>query len=80
MIGNAHISFARFAHMASVAPALSFPARHQPNEAIYLTINNKVPGLGLKLDRSKLDLQYKARYDNLQARAPPEPGNIIGNN
>ena len=36
--------------------------RIQPDEAIYLKINNKVPGLGLRLDRSNLDLQYKARY------------------
>jgi len=35
--------------------------RIQPDEAIYMTINNKVPGLGLRLDRSNLDLQYKVR-------------------
>ena len=32
--------------------------RIQPEEAIYLKINNKVPGLGLKLDTTRLDLQY----------------------
>eukprot|EP00898_Chlorokybus_atmophyticus_P003615 jgi/Chlat1/4254/Chrsp27S04254 len=37
--------------------------RVQPKEAIYLKINNKVPGLGLKLDRSTLDLQYQDRYN-----------------
>lgn len=36
--------------------------RIQPDEGIVLRINNKVPGLGLTLDRSTLDLQYKARY------------------
>jgi len=36
--------------------------RIQPNESIYLRINNKVPGLGLRLDRSTLDLHYKTRY------------------
>ncbi|XP_057509726.1 glucose-6-phosphate 1-dehydrogenase, chloroplastic-like isoform X1 [Actinidia eriantha] len=36
--------------------------RVQPDEAIYLTINNKVPGLGMKLDRSNLNLLYAARY------------------
>ncbi|XP_057777011.1 glucose-6-phosphate 1-dehydrogenase, chloroplastic-like isoform X2 [Salvia miltiorrhiza] len=36
--------------------------RVQPDEAIYLKINNKVPGLGMKLDRSNLNLLYKARY------------------
>ncbi|GAU17752.1 hypothetical protein TSUD_171400, partial [Trifolium subterraneum] len=33
-----------------------------PDEAIYLKINNKVPGLGMKLDRSNLNLHYAARY------------------
>ncbi|XP_058736589.1 glucose-6-phosphate 1-dehydrogenase, chloroplastic-like [Vicia villosa] len=36
--------------------------RVQPDEAIYLKINNKVPGLGMKLDRSHLNLHYAARY------------------
>ncbi|KAI3839413.1 hypothetical protein MKX03_016091 [Papaver bracteatum] len=36
--------------------------RVQPDEAIYLKINNKVPGLGMKLDRSNLHLHYAARY------------------
>jgi glucose-6-phosphate 1-dehydrogenase len=34
----------------------------QPDEAIYLKINNKVPGLGMRLDRSNLHLHYAARY------------------
>uniref|UniRef100_A0A7I4A9I3 Glucose-6-phosphate 1-dehydrogenase n=1 Tax=Physcomitrium patens TaxID=3218 RepID=A0A7I4A9I3_PHYPA len=37
--------------------------RVQPDEAIYLKINNKVPGLGMRLDRSNLNLHYAARYD-----------------
>ncbi|KAI0525211.1 hypothetical protein KFK09_004603 [Dendrobium nobile] len=36
--------------------------RVQPNEAIYLKINNKVPGLGMRLDRSNLNLLYSAKY------------------
>ncbi|XP_057949656.1 glucose-6-phosphate 1-dehydrogenase, chloroplastic-like isoform X2 [Malania oleifera] len=36
--------------------------RVQPDEAIYLRINNKVPGLGMRLDRSNLNLHYAARY------------------
>lgn len=36
--------------------------RVQPDESIYMKINNKVPGLGVRLDQSKLDLQYKQRY------------------
>ena len=37
--------------------------RIQPEEAITLKINNKFPGLGLTIDQSKLDLQYKQDYD-----------------
>ncbi|KAJ7528799.1 hypothetical protein O6H91_15G020700 [Diphasiastrum complanatum] len=36
--------------------------RVQPDEAIYLKINNKVPGLGMRLDRSNLNLLYSDRY------------------
>ncbi|XP_011020806.1 PREDICTED: glucose-6-phosphate 1-dehydrogenase, chloroplastic-like [Populus euphratica] len=36
--------------------------RVQPDEAIDLKINNKVPGLGMRLDRSNLNLLYAARY------------------
>ncbi|CAN6865352.1 unnamed protein product [Brassica oleracea] len=36
--------------------------RVQPDEAIYLKVNNKVPGLGMRLDRSNLNLLYSARY------------------
>ncbi|EFJ19385.1 hypothetical protein SELMODRAFT_419253 [Selaginella moellendorffii] len=36
--------------------------RNSPDEAIYLKINNKVPGLGMRLDRSTLDLLYADRY------------------
>lgn len=36
--------------------------RVQPDEAIYLKINNKIPGLGMRLDRSHLNLHYAARY------------------
>ncbi|KAK9075519.1 hypothetical protein SSX86_003843 [Deinandra increscens subsp. villosa] len=36
--------------------------RVQPDEAIYLKINSKVPGLGMRLDRSDLNLLYSTRY------------------
>lgn len=39
--------------------------RIQPNEAIYLKVNNKVPGLGLRLDVTKLDLSYKCDWNHL---------------
>ncbi|XP_024389531.1 glucose-6-phosphate 1-dehydrogenase, chloroplastic isoform X2 [Physcomitrium patens] len=35
----------------------------QPDEAIFLKINNKVPGLGTQLDSSELNLLYRERYD-----------------
>ncbi|KAI6694532.1 hypothetical protein NL676_022242 [Syzygium grande] len=38
--------------------------RVQPDEAIYLKINNKVPGLGKRLDCSDLNLLFKTRYPN----------------
>lgn len=37
--------------------------RIQPDEAIYLKMNNKMPGLGVRLDNSHLDLTYKTRYN-----------------
>jgi len=33
----------------------------QPEEAIYLKINNKVPGLGTQLDSSELNLLYSQK-------------------
>lgn len=36
--------------------------RLQPDEAIYLKINNKIPGLGMRLDRSELNLLFRTRY------------------
>lgn len=39
--------------------------RIQPNEGIYLKINNKVPGLGLRIDSTRLDLTYKSKYQSL---------------
>jgi glucose-6-phosphate 1-dehydrogenase len=36
--------------------------RIQPEEQIYLKINNKIPGLGMRLSQTKLDLQYKSQY------------------
>ena len=38
--------------------------RIQPEEGIYLNINNKVPGLGMRLGRTKLDLQYDKAYEH----------------
>lgn len=35
--------------------------RDEPDEAILVKINNKVPGLGLQLDASELNLLYKDR-------------------
>ena len=38
--------------------------RIQPEESIYLKINNKVPGLGMRLGSTKLDLQYNRAYEH----------------
>lgn len=35
----------------------------QPEEAIYLKINNKIPGLNTQLDSSELNLLYSQKYD-----------------
>ncbi|KAK4787210.1 hypothetical protein SAY86_011043 [Trapa natans] len=37
--------------------------RDVPDEAILIKVNNKVPGLGLQLDASELNLLYKDRYN-----------------
>lgn len=42
----------------------------QPNEAIYLKINNKVPGLGTQLDSSELNLLYRDKYEHLSLSRP----------
>ncbi|GMH12562.1 hypothetical protein Nepgr_014403 [Nepenthes gracilis] len=36
--------------------------REQPDEAIYLKINGKVPGLGMRIDCGDLNLLFKSRY------------------
>lgn len=36
--------------------------RVQPDEAIYLSLVNKVPGMGMELESKNLDLQYKAAF------------------
>ena len=36
--------------------------RDLPEEAILMKVNNKVPGLGLQLDASELNLLYKDKY------------------
>jgi glucose-6-phosphate 1-dehydrogenase len=37
--------------------------RLQPKEAIYMKMNNKMPGFGKEMAISELDLTYKSRYD-----------------
>ncbi len=48
--------------MFSVSSPRAQVIRIQPDEAIYLKINNKVPGLGLNLDVTRLDLTYRERF------------------
>ncbi len=40
--------------------------RIQPEEAITLRISNKIPGLGMNLNNTKLNLQYKDDYRDFQ--------------
>ena len=40
--------------------------RIQPDEAIYLRINTKVPGLGHRLDQTNLDLHYKSAFNAIE--------------
>ncbi len=56
-------SLAVFGCWSLSAPSLLQVIRIQPNEAIYLKVNNKVPGLGLRIDVSRLDLSYKSKYN-----------------
>lgn len=39
--------------------------RVQPNEAIYMKISTKKPGMNFQPDQTELDLTYNKRYDNL---------------
>ncbi len=43
-------------------PANELVIRVQPDEAIYLNIVNKVPGMEMKLQPTALDLQYKSAF------------------
>ncbi|KAK4273372.1 hypothetical protein QN277_021789 [Acacia crassicarpa] len=40
--------------------------RDVPDEAILIRVNNKIPGLGLKLDSSELNLLYKDKYKSME--------------
>jgi glucose-6-phosphate 1-dehydrogenase len=40
--------------------------RIQPSEAIYLKLNNKLPGLGTRAAPSELDLSYKRRFTEVR--------------
>ncbi|XP_028791494.1 inactive glucose-6-phosphate 1-dehydrogenase 4, chloroplastic [Neltuma alba] len=40
--------------------------RDVPDEAILIKVNNKIPGLGLKLDSSELNLLYKDKYKSME--------------
>ncbi len=51
-----------FCHPAGCPEANQLVIRVQPDEAIYLSIVNKVPGIGMKLATRRLDLQYKAAF------------------
>ena len=39
--------------------------RVQPDEAIYLSLTSKVPGMGLKLEQRNLDLRYRSAFKEI---------------
>jgi glucose-6-phosphate 1-dehydrogenase len=47
----------------SCPPSNELVVRVQPDEAIYIRINNKRPGMGMRLVQSDLDLRYAATYE-----------------
>lgn len=51
-----------FLPQAPSLPANELVIRVQPDEAIFLRINNKVPGLGMKLAPTELNLRYRAAF------------------
>jgi len=51
-----------FCHTDGCPEANQLVIRVQPDEAIYLSIVNKVPGMRMKLATRQLDLQYKAAF------------------
>lgn len=40
--------------------------RVQPNEAVYMKIMTKTPGMGFGVEESELDLSYNARYKDVR--------------
>ena len=53
--------------MFSADPSVPIPRnelvmRLQPDEAVYLKVNVKTPGLSTEMVQSELDLTYSARY------------------
>ncbi len=54
-----------FSHRVGRPDANQLVIRVQPDEAIYLSLANKVPGMGLKLTTRNLDLQYKEAFSEL---------------
>ncbi|MBT3193187.1 MAG: glucose-6-phosphate dehydrogenase [Verrucomicrobia bacterium] len=39
--------------------------RVQPDESIMLTVANKVPGMGMKIERTQLDLRYQEAFEEI---------------
>jgi len=44
--------------------------RVQPEESVYLKINNKVPGMGMNVGMTRLDLQYRSAYGDQTLNMP----------
>ncbi|MFH0953154.1 MAG: glucose-6-phosphate dehydrogenase [Verrucomicrobiota bacterium] len=54
-----------FAEVLPSLPANQLVIRVQPDEAIYLRIVNKVPGLKLSLEETSLNLKYQAAFEEI---------------
>jgi glucose-6-phosphate 1-dehydrogenase len=54
-----------FCHQGGCPDANRLIIRVQPDEAIYLSLVNKVPGMGMKVTTKNLDLQYKEAFSEL---------------
>ncbi|KAH9734022.1 hypothetical protein KPL71_017241 [Citrus sinensis] len=59
---NGNIYNERFGHNIDLATN-ELILRNVPDDAILVRVNNKVPGLGLQLDASELNLVYKDKYN-----------------
>jgi glucose-6-phosphate 1-dehydrogenase len=59
------VSKSAFAELGSNPEPNELLIRIQPDESIILTIANKIPGMGMQLRQTALDLRYREAFDEL---------------